>query len=108
MSWLNTHKVQFIKFTYCHDRSPEQALMYKHIKYDSLINTIHNNEGKANPIIIIITVGGRGAVHKYSIDKLTRFKVPKTDIQTLMKCIHQNAIKYLTYLVLNKRKLDNK
>jgi hypothetical protein len=25
-----------------------------------------------------------------------------------MKNIHQNAIKYLTYLVLNKRKLDNK
>ena len=24
------------------------------------------------------------------------------------KKIHQNAIKYLTYLVLNKRKLDNK
>ena len=25
-----------------------------------------------------------------------------------MKSLHQNAIKYLTYLVLNKRKLDNK
>ena len=25
-----------------------------------------------------------------------------------MKNIHQNAIKYLTYLVLNKRKIDNK
>ena len=25
-----------------------------------------------------------------------------------MKNIHQNAIKYLTYLVLNKRKLENK
>ena len=25
-----------------------------------------------------------------------------------MKDIHQNAIKYLTYLVLNKWKLDNK
>ena len=35
-------------------------------------------------------------------------KVPKTSIKTLMKNIHQNAIKYLTYLVLNKRKLDNK
>ena len=25
-----------------------------------------------------------------------------------MKDLHQNAIKYLTYLILNKRKLDNK
>ena len=25
-----------------------------------------------------------------------------------MKNIHKNAIKYLTYLVLNKKKLDNK
>ena len=33
---------------------------------------------------------------------------PKSNIKTLMKNIHQNAIKYLTYLVLNKRKLDIK
>ena len=30
------------------------------------------------------------------------------NIKKLMKDMHQNAIKYLTYLVLNKRKLDNK
>ena len=30
------------------------------------------------------------------------------NIKNLMKNIHQNAIKYLTYLVLNKRKLENK
>jgi hypothetical protein len=43
-----------------------------------------------------------------SIEQLTNLKIPKTHIKTLMKNIHQNAIKYLTYLVLNKRKLDNK
>ena len=32
----------------------------------------------------------------------------KSTIKILMKYIDQNAIKYLTYLILNKRKLDNK
>ena len=35
-------------------------------------------------------------------------KIPKSNIKTLMKDTHQNAIKYSTYLVLNKRKLENK
>jgi hypothetical protein len=43
-----------------------------------------------------------------SFEKLTKLKIPKHNIKTLMKKIHENAIKYLTYLVLNKRKLDNK
>lgn len=34
--------------------------------------------------------------------------VPKTNIKNLMKNMQQNAIKYLTYLVLNTRKLANK
>ena len=49
-----------------------------------------------------------GAIHKQSIEKLANLKIPKKNINTLMKNIHQNAIKYLTYLVLNKRKLDDK
>ena len=60
--------------------------------------------GKIDPFIIIV-VGVRGAIHKNSIDQL---KVPKTSTKILMKNIHQNVIKYLTYLILNKRKLDNK
>ena len=46
----------------------------------------------------------RGAIHEHSIEKLTNLEIPKTSIKNLMK----NAIKYLTYLILNKRKLDNK
>ena len=52
--------------------------------------------------------GVRGAIHEQSINKLVDLNIPKTNIKNLMKNIHQNAIKYLTYLVLNKRKLDNK
>ena len=46
--------------------------------------------------------------HEHSIDQLNKLKIPKCIIKTLMKIIHQNVIKYFTYLVLNERKLDNK
>ena len=64
------------------------------------------NGWKTNPFITI-TVGVRGAIHEHSIEKLN-LKIPKTSVKTLMRNLHQNAIKYLTYLILNKRKLDNK
>ena len=102
-----THTAQFIEFTYCHDRFPEQALTQKHTKYDPLINAIQNKGWKTNPLITI-TAEVRGAIHEQAITRLTNLKIPKTSLKTLMKNIHQNAIKYLTYLVLNKRKLDNK
>ena len=101
------HTIQLIEFTYCHDIFPEQALMHKHTKYDPLITTIQNNGWKTNPLVTI-TVGVRGAIYEHSIDKLTKLKIPKNNIKSLMKNPHQNAIKYLTYLVLNKRKLENK
>ena len=101
------YTIQFIQFTYCHDRFLEQALTHKHNKYDPLINTIQNQGWKINPLITI-TTGVRGAIHEHSIDQLIKLKIPQNNIKTLMKKIHENAIKYLTYLVLNKRKLDNK
>ena len=50
----------------------------------------------------------RGVIHEQSINHLTNLKIPKSSINTLMKIIHPNAIKYLIYLVLNKNKLENK
>jgi hypothetical protein len=101
------HTVQFIEFTYCHDRFPEQTLAQKHAKYDPLNQAIQNNGWITNPIITI-TAGVQGAIHEHSLQKLADLKIPKSNIKKLMKDIHQNAIKYLTYLILNKRKLDNK
>ena len=101
------HTVQFIEFTYYHDRFPEQARTHKHTKYDPLIRNIQNNGWKTNPLITI-TARVRGAIHEHSIEQLYKRKLPKSSINTLMKNLHQNAIKYLTYIVLNKRKLDNK
>jgi hypothetical protein len=103
----HTHTIQFIEFTYYHNRFPKQALTQKHAKYDLLINAIRNKGWKMNPLITI-TSGVRGAIHKQSIKKPTDLNILKTNVKKLMKYIHQNAIKYLTYLVLNKRKLDNK
>ena len=107
MTLYPTHTVQFIEFTYCHDRVPDQATTQKHTKYDPLINTIQSNGWQTNPLVPI-TAKVRGAIHEHSIKKLTKLKIPKTNIKTLMKDLHQNAITYLTYLILNKRKLDNK
>jgi hypothetical protein len=71
------------------------------------MNTIQSKRWKTNPLITI-TAGVRGAIHEQSIKKLEDLKIPKSSIKNLMENIHQNAIKYLTYLVLNKRKLNNK
>ena len=102
-----TSIVPFIEFAYFHDRFPDQALTHKHNKYDPLNNAIQDKGWQTNPLITI-TVGVRGAIHEHFINKLAHLKIPKTTIKTLMKNIHQNAIKYFTYLVLNKRKLDDK
>ena len=101
------YTIQFIEFTYCHDKFPEQARTHKHTNYDPLIQSIQNNGWKPYPLITI-TAGVRGAIHEHSIEQLTKLKIPKSSIKTLMKILHENVIKYLTYLVLNKRKLDNK
>ena len=62
-------------------------------------------DGKPTPSFII-AAGVRGVVREHSVNELANLKNPKSNIKTLMKNVHQNAIKYLTYFVLNK--LDNK
>ena len=102
-----TDTIQFIEFTYYHDIFPEQALTHKHAKYDPPINNIRSKGWNTTPLLTI-TAGLRGAIHKQSINNLVNLKIPKANIKTLMKDIHQNAIKYLTFFVLNKRRLENK
>ena len=99
--------IQLIEFTYYHDIFPDQALTHKRTKYDPLINAIQNYGWKTDPLITI-TVGVRRAMYKHSIKKLANLKIPKLNMKILMKNIHQNPIKYLAYLVLNKRNIDNK
>ena len=49
-------------------------------------------------------VGVHGAIHEHSIDKLKKLHATKITTKNLMKSIHQNTIKYLTYVILNKLK----
>ena len=76
-------------------------------KYNPLVQTLRTTGWKVNPLVTI-TTGLRGAVHEQPIKELENLKIPKREIKILMKQLHQIAIKYLTYLILNKRKLDNK
>ena len=93
------YTVQSIEFTYCHDRFPKRAITNKQTKYDPLVHNILKTGWKTNPLITI-TLGVRGAIHEHCIEQLTKLKLPKSSIKTLMKNLHHNAIKYLTYLVL--------
>ena len=100
-----THTIQFIEFTYCHDRFLGQAITHKHDKYHPLISNIQNKGWHTNPLITI-TVGVRGAIHEHSITKLINLKIPKSSITNLMKELHQNAIKHLTDLVKRNSKIN--
>ena len=53
--------------------------------------------------LISITIGG--TIHKHFINKLINLKIPKPIIKTIKKILHQIAIKFFTYMVLNKRKV---
>ena len=61
---------------------------------------------QVNPLVTI-TTGVRGVVHEHN-HELKRLEISKIEVIMLMKQLHQNVIKYLTYLILNKRKLNNK
>ena len=65
-------------------------------------------DGKQNPLSRSQPELEELYVHEQSIIKLGELNIPKTSIKHFLKNIHQNAINYLTYLVLNKGKLDNK
>lgn len=51
-----------------------------------------------------IIVGVHDTTYKQALENL---KMNRNEVKKIMKHIHQIAIKYLTYLILNKRKLDN-
>ena len=106
-TYLTIHKLHDTIHWFHHDRFLEQARTHKHTKYDTLIHNIRNNGWKINALITI-TTGVRGGIHEHSLEQLNNLKLPKSSIKTLMNNLPHNAIKYLTHMILNKRKLDNK
>ena len=99
--------IQIIEFTFTHNKFLDQAIQTKEDKYNPSINTLRAQGWNIRPLIVI-TVGVKGAIHTRSVELLENLHIPTSQIVKKMKIIHQIAIKYLTYLVLNKRKLDNK
>lgn len=60
-------------------------------------------------LLIINWITPQGGHHLWVIIYvLNDLTIPKPTVKALMRKIHQNVIKYLTYLVLYKRKLDNR
>ena len=80
----------------------------KTIKYNPIIQALRTTSWLINPLITITTCV-RGAIHWQPIKDLgKKIKISKNEIKTLMKQLHHNAIKYLAYLILNLKNLDNK
>ena len=90
-----------------HDGFLDQAIQTKEDKYNPLVDAIRAQGSNIRPLILI-TTKVRGAIHTSSIELLENLHIPTSLIIKKMKTIHQIAIKYLTYLVINKKILDNK
>jgi rRNA processing protein Krr1/Pno1 len=73
----------------------------KHIKYEPLVDELKQLGWNANPITNINVVV-RGAIQEKSIGKPNKLGILKHIIKNIMKSIHQNSIKYFTYLVFDK------
>src|SRR5579875_981284 len=103
----NNLTIQFIEFTYCNDRFPQETIENKKQKYQSLINDITNLGWKTDPLIVIIA-GARSTTHTPSMKLLeTKFKLSKTAIKHTFKEINTIAIQHAGSIILHKRKIEN-
>jgi len=72
-----------------------------------LIATFKPNIWKVCPLKTIIGIV-RGTTQNNNIRALESLHISDSIIKKVMKIIHQMVMKYLTYLVLNKTKSNNK
>lgn len=79
--------------------SPPPHLGRKLISITHSFKPLEQKDGKLTPLVTI-TVGVRGAIREPSMQAFKNLNISPQEIEKLMK--------YLTYIVLNKRKLDNK
>jgi len=64
--------IQFIEFTYCHDKFPNTAHIGKTAKYNPLIHALKVASWQVNPLI---TTWVRGAIHKQPIKDLEKLQI---------------------------------
>jgi hypothetical protein len=99
--------IQFIEFTYCNDRFPQETIINKVQKYQPLINDIAELGWKIEPLMVI-TARARGTTHTPSIETLEKkFKIPITNIKHTFKEINIIAIQHAGSIILHKRKIEN-
>jgi len=99
--------IQYIEFTYCNDRFPQETITNKTNKYQPLLDSIAARGWKVNPLIVI-TAGARGTTHTPSMDPLeTTFKLTKKQIKGAFQTINTIAIQHAALILLHKRKLEN-
>ena len=99
--------IQFIEFTYCNDRIPDETINRKIEKYQPLIDNIANKGWKIDPLIVI-TAGARAATHIPSMDNIeTTFKIPKQSIKNAFEAINVIAIQHAMSIILHKRRIEN-
>ena len=56
----------------------------------------------------IITTRIEGSIQILSVESLKNLNIPNQKIHKLMETLSQIAIKYLTHIILNRRKLEKK
>ena len=99
--------IQFVEFTYCNDRFPQETITNKIHKYQPLINNIAELGWKVDPLIVI-TAGARGTTHTPSIKLLeTNFKISEAAIKNTFKAINTIVIQHAGSIILHKRKIEN-
>ena len=72
--------IRIIGSTFTHDRFLDHTVQTKEDKYNLLINAIRKHDWNIRPLIVI-TVGGRGAIHTRSIELLKNLHIPTSLIK---------------------------
>ena len=100
-------EVQIFEFTYCNNRFLVEAINQKLDKY-AILHPFLSQLGWIILPPVIITTRIRGILHTTIVNLLQNLQIPNSKIHKLMDIFSQIAISYLTYIILNKRKLDKK
>ena len=104
---VNNLTIQFIEFTYCNDKFPQEAINNKIQKYQPLLNNITNQGWKVDPLIVS-TAGARGTTHVPSMKHISsKFRIPKTCVKHTFKKINTIAIHHASSILLHKKKIEN-
>ena len=93
--------ILFIEFTYYNNHFSKEATQHKH----TTSKQFNNKDGWGPPFSRLL-LESQGSSTILPFPSLIFSHIPMSSIQKPMQDVQNHAIKYLTYLILNKRKLD--